>query len=50
MLDLVPDGWPALAADRYLAPDIERAATLVQTGALSAALRGVGGPALWVPA
>ena len=35
---------------RYLAPDIERAATLVQTGALSAALRGVGGPALWVPA
>ncbi len=41
---------PALGDDRYLAPDIERAHALVRSGAPSAALRGVGGPALWVVA
>ena len=41
---------PPLGDDRHLAPDIERATTLVRSGALSSALRGVGGPALWIAA
>ena len=37
--------------DRYLAPDIEAAAALVQDGSLSRVLRGLDGmPALWIPA
>ena len=41
----------AMATDRYLAPDIERAASLVRDGSLARLLRAVGGlPALWHPA
>ena len=48
-LALLREQVPALGDDRYLAPEIERAAEMLASGALSAALRGVGGPALWVP-
>jgi histidine ammonia-lyase len=42
---------PPMPADRYLAPDIERATSLVTGGALSAVFRGLEGlPALWIPA
>jgi histidine ammonia-lyase len=42
---------PSVAVDRYLAPDIERASTLVRDGSLSRVFRSVGGelPALWTP-
>jgi histidine ammonia-lyase len=41
----------ALDEDRYLAPDIERAARLVRTGALSHVFRSLAdAPRLWVPA
>jgi histidine ammonia-lyase len=40
---------PSMPTDRYLAPDIERAAALVQAGALSPLLRALTGlPPLWV--
>jgi histidine ammonia-lyase len=43
--------WPSVDADRYLAPDIERATKLVTDGALSRVLRSLAGlPALWTPA
>jgi histidine ammonia-lyase len=42
---------PAMPADRYLAPDIERAAILVTDGALARVLRTLSAlPALWIPA
>ncbi|MDW5614915.1 hypothetical protein [Mycolicibacterium sp. D5.8-2] len=42
---------PRVAADRYLAPDIERATALVTGGALSRVFRTLPGlPALWTPA
>jgi histidine ammonia-lyase len=42
---------PTIAVDRYLAPDIETASTLVRTGALSSVFQALPGlPALWVPA
>jgi histidine ammonia-lyase len=42
---------PAMPADRYLAPDIEQATTLVADGSLARILRGLPGqPALWNPA
>jgi histidine ammonia-lyase len=41
---------PAIPRDRYLAPDIEHAAELVRSGALSPLMRALPGlPALWVP-
>ena len=48
---LLRERCPAMPTDRYLAPDIESAAALVQAGALSAVFRSLPGlPALWVPA
>ena len=42
---------PAMASDRYLAPDIAAATALVQGGALAQVLRALPGlPALWTPA
>ena len=42
---------PAMPADRYLAPDIEQATTLVADGSLARILRGLPAqPALWNPA
>jgi len=45
---------PTMPQDRYLAPDIEQASTLVRNGALARSLRTVPGsaslPALWVAA
>ena len=42
---------PAMAHDRYLAPDIERATTLVTDGSLARILRTLPQlPALWIPA
>jgi histidine ammonia-lyase len=42
---------PAMAQDRYLAPDIEHASTLVRNGALSRIFRTLTGlPKLWTPA
>jgi histidine ammonia-lyase len=42
---------PRFAVDRYIAPDIERAAACVRSGALSKAFRALPGlPALWIPA
>jgi histidine ammonia-lyase len=39
---------PAMAQDRYLAPDIEHASKLVRSGELSLILRTLGNlPALW---
>jgi len=49
-LALLREHVPALAGDRYLGPDIERATRLVRSGAVSDTLRGVGGPALWIAA
>ena len=41
---------PAMASDRYLAPDIERATTLVTDGSLARVLRTLPAlPALWIP-
>ena len=41
---------PAMMEDRYLAPDIEAAATMVADGTIAAALRGVPRrPPLWTP-
>jgi histidine ammonia-lyase len=41
---------PAMAQDRYLAPDIERASTLVSDGSLARILRTLPDlPALWIP-
>ena len=40
-----------MLADRYLAPDIERATALVQDGSLACILRTLPGlPVLWTPA
>jgi histidine ammonia-lyase len=48
---LLRQGCPAMAVDRYLAPDIDHAAALLQSGALSALLRALPDlPALWQPA
>ncbi len=45
------DACPAMAQDRYLAPDIEAATAMVHGGALARILRGLPGlPALWVAA
>jgi histidine ammonia-lyase len=42
---------PSVERDRYLAPDIERAAALVASGELAGVLRSLPGlPALWTPA
>ena len=42
---------PAMAQDRYMAPDIERASQLVTTGALARILRTLPQlPILWIPA
>ncbi len=42
---------PAMPGDRYLAPDIERAAILVADGSLARVLRKLSAlPALWIPA
>jgi histidine ammonia-lyase len=42
---------PRFAVDRFIAPDIERAAACVRSGALSKAFRALPGvPALWIPA
>lgn len=42
---------PAMAHDRYIAPDIERAATRVRDGSLARILRTLEGlPTLWIPA
>jgi histidine ammonia-lyase len=38
-----------MPADRYIAPDIERATALVRSGALRPVLRGAGAPALYAP-
>jgi histidine ammonia-lyase len=41
---------PRFVVDRYIAPDIERAAALVRAGALARAFRAIAGlPALWTP-
>jgi histidine ammonia-lyase len=41
---------PSMPADRFIAPDIERAAALVRDGTLSGVFRSLQGlPALWVP-
>jgi len=41
---------PAMAQDRYLAPDIAHATELVRSGALSPIFRSLGDlPALWIP-
>ncbi|NML19113.1 histidine ammonia-lyase [Azohydromonas caseinilytica] len=48
---LLRDACPSVDRDRYLAPDIERATTLVGDGSLARLLRKLPGlPALWVPA
>ena len=42
---------PAMPHDRYLAPDIERAAALVRDGSLARILRTLPNlPVLWIPA
>ena len=42
---------PAMMQDRYLAPDIEHATTLVTDGSLARILRTLPAlPALWIPA
>jgi histidine ammonia-lyase len=47
---LLREHSPAVGHDRYLAPDIERAAALVEGGALARILHGLPGlPALWIP-
>jgi histidine ammonia-lyase len=41
---------PTMMTDRYLAPDIEAASTLVRNGTVAGTLHGMGElPALWVP-
>ena len=48
---LVRAHCPSIAVDRYLAPDIEKAAELVTSGALARILRTLHAlPALWTPA
>ena len=48
---LLRQSIPAMAQDRYLAPDIEHASTLVRNGALSRIFRTLAGlPKLWTPA
>jgi histidine ammonia-lyase len=48
---LVRAHCPTIAVDRYLAPDIEKAAALVTSGALTRILRTLHAlPALWTPA
>ena len=48
---LVRERSPAVAADRYLAPDIAAATALVTGGALTRVLRTLPGlPPLWIPA
>jgi len=47
---LLRQNIPAMAQDRYLAPDIEHATALVHDGSLGRILRGLPGlPVLWVP-
>ena len=41
---------PRFAVDRFIAPDIERAAALVRAGTLARAFRAIPGlPTLWTP-
>jgi histidine ammonia-lyase len=48
---LLRSACPSMESDRYLAPDIQRATTLVTHGALSRVFRTLAGlPALWIPA
>jgi histidine ammonia-lyase len=48
---LLRDSVPRFAVDRFIAPDIERAAACVRSGALSKAFRALPDlPALWIPA
>jgi len=48
---LLREHCPAMPTDRYIAPDIERAAALVRDGTLARILRSLPGlPALWIPA
>jgi histidine ammonia-lyase len=48
---LLREGCPAMATDRYIAPDIERANTHVHDGSLARILRTLPGlPTLWTPA
>jgi histidine ammonia-lyase len=48
---LLRERCPAMPADRYLAPDIERATRAVTDGTLARILRTLPGlPALWIPA
>ena len=48
---LLRERCAAMPADRYLAPDIERATAMVTGGSAASVLRKLGGlPALWVPA
>ena len=47
---LLRDFIPAMAQDRYLAPDIEHATQLVRDGSLARILRSLPGlPVLWIP-
>jgi histidine ammonia-lyase len=47
---LLREGCPAMMQDRYLAPDIEAATSLVHSGALARILRTLPGlPTLWTP-
>ena len=48
---LLRQGVPAMAQDRFIAPDIEAATALVNNGALARILRSLPGlPVLWNPA
>ncbi len=48
---LLRERCPAMAEDRFLAPDIQSATTLVRGGALSTLFRALPAlPALWIPA
>jgi histidine ammonia-lyase len=47
---LLRERVPRFAVDRFIAPDIERAAALVRAGTLTKAFRAIPGlPALWIP-
>jgi histidine ammonia-lyase len=47
---LLRERVPRFAVDRFIAPDIERAAALVRAGTLAKAFRAIPGlPALWIP-
>ena len=47
---LLRESVPRFAVDRFIAPDIERAAARVRSGALSKVFRALPGlPALWIP-